>query len=414
MTGTLQRGVAIAAAAILLLAIGWTVLRPVGSYRVTAYFTQTVGLYKGSDVRILGISVGTITDVEPMGDRVRVQMEIDDDYAIPADAEAVVLAPSLVSDRYVQFAPVYDHGAKLKDGATLSLERTAVPVELDQVYGALDDLSAALGPTGANKNGALSDLIDTGAANLDGNGEQLNRTLTGFSQAVQTLAENRDDLFDSLDNLQKFTGALATVDTQVRQFNDNLAAVSEQLAGERQDLQQAVTLLNQALADVATFVQDNTSLLTSNVDKLADVTLTLVQQREALARVLEVAPAALGNLAHAYNPDTGTLDTRDNSLGSTNADVIVCQVLAQTGRLQIPAGFNVNDITQLLTLPPVGQICARLLSGDANADGQLDDLNGNGVPDLQELLTSIFGSGGAGAGGGSRLPGLPIVGGGSQ
>jgi virulence factor Mce-like protein len=413
MTGTLQRGVAIAAAAILLIAIGWTVLRPVGSYRVTAYFTQTVGLYEGSDVRILGIPVGRITDVEPMGDRVRVKMEIDDNYAIPADADAVVLAPSLVSDRYVQFAPVYDGGAKMKDGATLSLKRTAVPVELDQVYGALDDLSSALGPTGANKDGALSDLIDTGAANLDGNGEALNQTLTGFSQAVQTLSENRNDLFDSLDNLQKFTSALATVDTQVRQFNDNLAAVAEQLAGERQDLQQAISLLNQALGDVATFVQDNTALLTSNVDKLADVTLTLVQQRQALAQVLDVAPAALGNLAHAYNPDYGTLDTRDNSLGSTNADVIVCQVLAQTGRLGIPSGFNVNDLTQLLSLPPVGQICARLLSGDADANGALDDLNGNGVPDLQELLTAVFGSGSS-AGGGTNLPGLPLVGGGSQ
>jgi virulence factor Mce-like protein len=131
MTGTLQRGVAIAAAAILLIAIGWTVLRPVGSYRVTAYFTQTVGLYKGSDVRILGIPVGTITDVEPMGDRVRVDMEIDDTYAIPAEAEAVVLAPSLVSDRYVQFAPVYDGGATMKDGATVPLKDTATPVELD-------------------------------------------------------------------------------------------------------------------------------------------------------------------------------------------------------------------------------------------------------------------------------------------
>jgi virulence factor Mce-like protein len=413
MTGTLQRGVAVGAAVVLLIAIGWTVLRPVGSFRVTAYFTQTVGLYKGSDVRILGIPVGTITDVEPMGDRVRVDMEIDDNYAIPDDAEAVVLAPSLVSDRYVQFAPVYDGGAKMKDGTVLSLKRTAVPVELDQVYGALDDLSSALGPTGANRNGALSDLIDTGAANLDGNGEALNQTLTGFSQAVQTLAENRDDLFSSLDNLQKFTTALATVDTQVRQFNDNLAAVSEQLAGERQDLQQAVALLSQALGDVATFVQDNTALLTSNVDKLADVTLTLVQQRQALAEVLDDAPAALGNLAHAYNPDSGTLDVRDDSLGSTNADVLVCQVLAQTGRLTFPTGFSVNDLTQLLALPPVGQICARLLSGDANADNQLDDLNGNGVPDLQELLTAIFGSG-TSAGGGSRLPGLPVVGGGSQ
>jgi hypothetical protein len=93
--------------------------------------------------------------------------------------------------------------------------------------------------------------------------------------------------------------------------------------------------------------------------------------------------------------------------------VLVCQVLASAGKLQI-GGINIGDPTALLGLPPTDAICARLLSGDANADGQLDDLNGNGVPDLQELLTSIFGSGGAGAGGGSRLPGLPIVGGGSQ
>jgi virulence factor Mce-like protein len=409
MTGTLQRGVALAAALVLLVALGWTILKPVGQFRVTAYFDQAVGLYAGSDVRVLGLPIGTITKVVPEGDHVRVDMQIDDDYKIPAKAKAVILAPSLVSDRYVQFAPVYDGGATMKDGATVPLKDTATPVELDSVYGALDELGKALGPNGANKDGALSDLIDVGAANLDGNGEQLNQTLTGFSQAVRTLADNRNDLFDSLDNLQTFTSALAQVDAQVGQFNQNLAAVATQLAGERDDLAQAIRLLNSALADVATFVQQNTALLTTNVNRLADVTLTLVQQRTALGQVLEVAPAALGNLAHAYNPDYGTLDTRDNSLGSTNADVVVCQILQQTGRLQLD-GVDLNDLTQLLALPQTDQICARLLSGDADANGQLDDLNGNGVPDLQELLTGIFGSSGSGPSSAS-LPGLPPVGG---
>jgi len=195
MTGSLQRGVALAAAVVLLAALGWTVLRPAGQYRVTAYFTGTVGLYPGSGVSVLGIDVGDVTDITAIGDQVRVDMVIDDDYDVPADAQAVVLAPSLVSDRYVQFSPAYAGGPTLEDGDEIPLERTATPVELDQVYGALDELSAALGPDGANQNGALSDLVDVGAANLDGNGEALNRTLTGFSQAVETLATNRDDLF---------------------------------------------------------------------------------------------------------------------------------------------------------------------------------------------------------------------------
>lgn len=414
MSGSLQRGVAIAAVLVLLGALGWTVLRPAGQYRVTAYFTQAVGIYEGNDVRILGIHVGEITSVVPMGDRVKVEMLVDDGYDIPADADAVILAPSLVSDRYVQFAPVYNGGETMADGAVLGLDRTATPVELDAVYGALDELSDALGPDGANADGALNDLLKTGAANLDGNGEALNRTLTGFSQAVQTLADNRDDLFGSIDSLQTFTSALATIDAQVGQFNDNMAAVADQLAGEREDLASAVQLLSSALGEIADFVQTNTDLLTTNVDRLADVTLTLVQQRQALAEILDVAPAALGNVAHAYNPDYGTLDTRDNSLGSTNPEVVVCQLLGAAGRLNV-AGVSINTLADLLSLPPTDQICLRLLSGDPGNDGTVDDLNGNGVPDLQELLGNLFGGGaaaggsGAGAAADGGVLGLPVL-----
>jgi virulence factor Mce-like protein len=399
MSGSLQRGTAFAAAFVLLVALGATVLRPAGQYRVTAYFTQTVGLYPGSGVSILGIDVGDITEITALGDRVRVEMLIDDDYDIPADAQAVVLAPSLVSDRYVQFSPTYDGGPTMEDGDEVPLDRTATPVELDQVYGALDELSTALGPSGANQNGALSDLVDVGAANLDGNGEALNRTLTGFSQAVETLATNRDDLFSSLDNLQTFTTALATIDAQVGQFNDNMAAVSDLLAGEREDLAAAVQLLSQALADVAGFIEDNTTLLSTNVNRLADVTLALVQQRSALAEVMDVAPAALGNLAHAYNPDYGTLDTRDNGLGAANAEVVICGALFQLGRVQTT---DLPVRTPGVALPTTTEsICARLLSGDADADGNLDDLNGNDRPDYEELREALLG------GGGGSLP-LPI------
>ena len=412
MSGALQRGVALAAAIVLLAAIGWTILRPATQYRVSAYFTGTVGLYSGSDVRILGIPVGTITDVTSLGDRVRVDMLIDDDYDIPADADAIVLAPSLVSDRYVQFAPVYDGGPTMQDGDEVPLDRTATPVELDQVYGALDELSAALGPTGANRNGALSDLIDVGAANLEGNGEAMNRTLTGFSQAVETLATNREDLFSSLDNLQTFTSALATIDAQVGRFNDNMAAVMDQLAAERQDLTEAITLLSGALEDVAAFVRTNRDLVTVNVDRLADVTLALVQQRSALAEVLDVAPAALGNLARAYNPDFGTLDTRDNGLGSANAEVVVCGALYQAGRLTLSP--DLDPLAPGLQLPThTDEVCARILSGDADNDSQPDDRNGDGVPDYEELRQALM-NGGVPTPPAGTLVGFPSVGAGGQ
>ena len=180
------------------------------------------------------------------------------------------------------------------------------------------------------------------------------------------------------------------------------------LESERQNLAQAVQLLSQALSDVAGFIQDNTTLLSTNINRLADVTLSLVQQRRALGEVLDAAPAALGNLAHAYNPDFGTLDTRDNSLAAANAEVIVCGVLAQLGRVNLQTDLPVQIPSAPISLPTTTEsICARLLSGDANADGTPDDLNGNGVADYEELRQALSGLGGGG--GGISLPGLPAI-----
>ncbi|MDP9459931.1 MAG: hypothetical protein M3Q22_06675 [Actinomycetota bacterium] len=230
---------------------------------------------------------------------------------------------------------------------------------------------------------------------------------------METLADNREDLFSSMDNLQTFTSALATIDTQVSQFNDNMAAVMDLLASERQDLADAITLLSQALKDVAAFVRTNSDLVTVNVDRLADVTLALVQQRSALAEVLDVAPAALGNLARAYNPDYGTLDTRDNGVGAANAEVVVCGALFQAGRLTL--GPDLDPLVAGLQLPThTDEICARILSGDANNDGSLDDLNGNGVPDYEELRQALLGAGAPPPPPGGTLVGFPSIGAGGQ
>ena len=256
----------------------------------------------------------------------------------------------------MQFAPVYDGGAKMKDGAEVPLERTATPVELDQVYGALDELSAALGPNGANKNGALSDLVDVGAANLEGNGAALNRTLTGFSQAVQTLA-------DAPRRPVRVAGQPADVHVRAGQHRRAGAAVQQQHGrrrptcspAERQDLASAIQLLNKALADVAGFVQDNTTLLTTNVEPARRRHRSRwCSSGRPSAEVLDVAPAALGNLAHAYNPDYGTLDTRDNGLG-----------LAQRRgrRLQCLAAARPGDLRPTCRCRPDGD--ARAAADDA-------------------------------------------------
>ena len=72
---------------------------------VTAHFPRAVSVYKGTDVRVLGVNVGRVTAVIPEGNSVRVEMEYDADVDLPKDAKAVVVTPTLVADRFVQLTP---------------------------------------------------------------------------------------------------------------------------------------------------------------------------------------------------------------------------------------------------------------------------------------------------------------------
>ncbi|MCW3844002.1 MCE family protein [Micromonospora yasonensis] len=251
--------------------------------RVVAYFTRAVGVYPGSDVRVLGVRVGEVEKITPQGRVVRVEMRYDPTLRVPADAQALIVPPSVVSDRYVQLTPAVTGGADLPDGAEIPVARTAAPMEIDDIYQALDEFNKTLGPQGANADGALSDLVTTGRANLEGNGQNLHDTLDGLSRALTTLSTGRGDLFGTVTNLQRFTTTLAESDQQVRRFQQLLADVAEQLAGEKEELAAALRNLATALAEVTTFVRQNRTALTSNVTALADITRVLVRQQQAVS-----------------------------------------------------------------------------------------------------------------------------------
>lgn len=288
------------------------VIRPGGgnTNHLTVNFDRTVSLYEGADVRILGVQVGQVDSVEPMGETVRVKLSWDADYKVPADAKAVIVSPSIVGDRYIQLTPAYESGPVMDDATVLDASHTAVPVELDQVYDSLDQLATALGPDGANKNGALDRLLSSSADALDGQGKKFHRMLNDLSKLTNTLDDNKDELFGSMTQLERFVRALADSDTAVRRFNSSLSEVSSMLAGERDDLSGALRALGSSLDEVRTYVRDNRGALKSNVRALVDVTDQLVDQRKNLAKIMNTAPTTLANQVLAYNPSIGALDNR--------------------------------------------------------------------------------------------------------
>lgn len=325
---------------------GWWLSRD-DQRTVTAYFSSAVAVYPDNDVRVLGVPIGRITSVQPQGRAVKVEMDLDDDVQVPADASAVVVAPSLVAGRSIQLTPAYTGGPQLADGAVIPLQRTAVPLGVDELVRTADELAVMLGPHGANREGALAEVLDVGADNLRGNGQALNETVGSLAELSGTLSGSRQELFGTVAQLQSFTSTLAVNDPQVRRFTTRLADVSNLLAAERDDLGAALHELSLALGEVAVFVQDNRSLVRSNVDRLTEVSAVLVAQRDALAEILDIAPTGLNNVANAYNGASGTLDTRAN-IEELRAPplALVCRLLRRSAPAEVP--------------PALAQTCARL------------------------------------------------------
>ncbi len=314
--------------------------------QITAYFRQTIGVYPGSSVRVLGVPVGKVNSVQPEGTQVKVTMTIDAGVPIPATAQAVVVSASVVSDRYVQLTPAYTSGPQMTDGATIPIRRTAVPVEVDQIYASLAKLATALGPNGLNKHGALNDLIRTGAANMAGNGAYLHSMITQFSALSKTLGDSSGNLYATIAYLEQFTHMLKTNDGQVRLAEQQLSSVTGFLASDRQNLAAALSQLATALGQVQGFIATNRSLITSNVTKLAAITHILVKERASLAETLDVAPLAVDNVVNAYNATTHTLTGRGD-LNELSMGPGARQLGATT-----PAGAGTAGPAGAVPLPP--------------------------------------------------------------
>jgi len=342
--------IAVVAIIAIIAALVWVLIPHSGKRYVVADFPKTIALYKGSDVKILGVPVGKVDSVDPMGTFVRVKFSYDDTYKVPADARADVISPSIVGDRFIQLDPVYKGGATLADNAHLGLDRTQTPLELDEIFGNLNQLDIALGPQGANapdKNGvgALTRLLDNTARNFGGQGVKFNNSIRNFSKLTRTLADNKDELFGASTEIEKFIHTFAKNDGTVRKFAQSLASGSSMLSNDRHVLASALDNLSVALTAVRGFVHDNRALLTKNISGLTRISNTLVKNRKSLDYILKVGPVALNNLALAYDPNTGTLDTRmdigDNVHQlTTNPAVMLCSLLSGIPTVSCPESLT--------------------------------------------------------------------------
>jgi phospholipid/cholesterol/gamma-HCH transport system substrate-binding protein len=325
----------LAAVLVLAMVAGLVVVLPGGGGRthLVAYFDNSNGIFVGDEVRIAGVSVGTIDKIEPQPLRAKISFSLGDRYKVPADANAVILSPALVTSRAIQLTPPYTGGPVMADHAVIPQERTAVPVEFDEFRQQLQKLNDALQPTEPGGVSPLGALVNTTADNLRGQGAHIRDTIIKLSQAISALGDHSDDLFSTLKNLSILVSALQSSSDLLAQLNRNLASVTNLVTNDPHEVGNAVRDLGTLAGDLTGFVNDNRESLGITADKLASVSQALHDSIPDIKDALHVAPNTLQNFLNIYQPAQGTLSGALSVNNFQNPITFLCGAIQAASRL---------------------------------------------------------------------------------
>lgn len=243
---------------LVLASAGWSTVRTDerDGLLIGAEFRDASPLFTGLDVKVDGVPVGEIVDMNVVDraksrKQARVMLHLSND-ALPvyADASATVRASSLLGEYYVDLDRGSPSEPMLRHGEILSASQNGQTTQLDRVLNTIDQ------PTGE----ALASLITALGHGLDGQGENLDATIKALAPAmkdtgrlVRILKKQNTLLGSVVDRVEPVAGALATNQGKTL---DALVAASSKLAAasaaEQRNLKGALTQLPGTLREART------------------------------------------------------------------------------------------------------------------------------------------------------------------
>lgn len=289
------------------------------SYRLTAYFERTVGLYESGDVQVMGMAVGRVESIEIDGSLVRVEMTIDGDVPLAADVRATIGQTQLIGERNVVLFPPWDAEQeaagtqRIGDGDVIPRERTEVPVEPDEGLEAFNDLAQSL------DGDVVEQFVSDSADVLEGRGARIGDAIDQAAGLGTALAEIDEQLVSAADHLHVLAGSLASRDQQLGSLVDSFAAASDLLAAERNSI-------SAFLASLVDLVDQGKGLLETYGDQLPGDIATatalasiLERNTSSIDQLLTVFPRLAAGIADSYQPAIDGIYLRANVTGTLQA-----------------------------------------------------------------------------------------------
>jgi virulence factor Mce-like protein len=284
---------------------GGTIPFAPAGYEIHAVFPETGQLVAGADVRISGVNVGRVTNVQPEGVNSMVTMDLKQQYApVPADARAVLRLKTLLGEGYIQLSTGNRSGGMLPDGGTIPRNHVQPTVSLDQALNSFD----------SSTQRALQQFLNGSYDALAGRGQDLNFAIGNLDPTLTTLSA--------------VVGELNAQQGNVQSLISNLGTVMTTLGSRSSDVQSLVTTGDQVFS--ATAGRD--AALTQTVDRLPAfmselrTTLTTLNgtlgfAKPDLASIKAGAPLvrpALSELVALSGPALSLLDKAPHLIDLTN------------------------------------------------------------------------------------------------
>ena len=253
-----------------------------------AVFSDATGVVKGDDVRIAGVKVGSVKDIEIVDrDRALVSFSVADSSVVTKSSTATIRYRNLVGQRYISLTQGVGDLGRMAQDSTIPMSRTTPALDLSVLFNGFKPLFAALSPADINKLSA--ELIEV----FQGEGGNLNALLTSTASLTNTLAD-RDQVIGSLiDNLNSVLGTLAGRDKQLSslivEFRSFLAGLVKDKDAILGSLDSVSALANET-SDLAVGIRPS---LVQDVKQLRSVATNLNTGKAELDRAMQILPIKL-------------------------------------------------------------------------------------------------------------------------
>ncbi|MEV5896818.1 MCE family protein [Nonomuraea fuscirosea] len=291
--------------------LGWALLASGCSvtgaepYRLVVFFRAAPSLYEEARVKVMGLDAGYVHRITIDGDRVRTELRIDPRVPLPSDVKAVVAPQNTLGERNVVLYPPWKPGdRRISAGATIPLERTDLPVEIDDALDAFTKLTDAL------DDERLGDVAGDLADGVRGRGKTINNAIADTSELTGVLAAQDQRLVDLAKGLSELAGSLNERESQVTGAIDAFSEASAILAEERRRLRGFVASMAGFVRRGDVLIEQYAERLPQAATTLAELVLTVRANSDSMARAVKGAADFADILIDSWDREQHVLKIR--------------------------------------------------------------------------------------------------------